>query len=336
MMFTSLEQRMAQTYLDMLPPFVPDENGPEDQRRFYDLMQRLYQLLYDDPALLAPALHADDAHPNRFNKSSYGKPALVKDMRKFLGPVDALLAKLFALGAGQEGIKLTGREKAVLKRLGIDASAQPFPAWAWMASKPGANLLTFTRCFFRQDYPYVEEVFARLLGDVAALRKLGEWLKARGYTRIPSPEGDFSVVYANLAWDAVPPTRALSLYKIRHTGISLTYDQLVQHPPLLGLFIPGNMRQNLEAFNRMDDALQAFVMRQTKQCDICGYCTQTDKTGRRPPANTVVSHLGKEYAMCTYFPGYAYSWQRIDGALVDQIIAMLAFMDALGMDAERA
>jgi hypothetical protein len=41
MTFTSLEQRMAQTYIDMLPKFIPDKNAGIDiaeQEKFYLLM----------------------------------------------------------------------------------------------------------------------------------------------------------------------------------------------------------------------------------------------------------------------------------------------------------
>jgi len=47
MTFTSLEQRMAQTYIDMFPKFVPDKNTKidvDEQEQFYLLINNLYQL----------------------------------------------------------------------------------------------------------------------------------------------------------------------------------------------------------------------------------------------------------------------------------------------------
>ena len=75
----------------MLPPFIPAENAPvsiREQERFYNLMNNLYRLAFDEPLLFAAALHEDDAYPNRFNKSSYGKPDLLTDMRKFTKTID--------------------------------------------------------------------------------------------------------------------------------------------------------------------------------------------------------------------------------------------------------
>ena len=44
MIFTSLEQRMAQTYLDVFPKFIPDKNAKisiVEQEKFYLLIKNL-------------------------------------------------------------------------------------------------------------------------------------------------------------------------------------------------------------------------------------------------------------------------------------------------------
>ncbi len=81
--FDSLEQRMISTYLDTFPPFVPDESGPskESQEQFYHFNLETSQQFFDKPTILLNELHEDDAHDNRFNKSSYGKPELRVKMR---------------------------------------------------------------------------------------------------------------------------------------------------------------------------------------------------------------------------------------------------------------
>ena len=43
MTYSSLEQRMAQNYHDMFPPFVSAENAPvnkQEQEQFYDLIKK--------------------------------------------------------------------------------------------------------------------------------------------------------------------------------------------------------------------------------------------------------------------------------------------------------
>jgi len=83
----------------------------------------------------------------------------------------------------------------------------------------------------------------------------------------------------------------------------------------------------LQAYDSMDTALQAFVARRTKQRDGCRYCIQTDKTGKRPMAYIPINFEGREYQLCTYYPGYSYCWTHIDAALAEDLIRMLAFMD---------
>jgi len=333
MQFQSLEQRMAQTFLDRLPPFVPAVDGPpaSEQERLYGLIKSLYQLGFDEPGLLVPQLHGDDAYPNRFNKASYGKTELLTHMRRFQKEISALLQGMFALGAG-EAVKLSKRQKEILGRLGA-LEGPPFEAWAWMATRPGADVHAFAHCLFSPGYRYAADVYARLLGDEAAFRKLEGWMLARGYAYFenldaPAHEPGLAARYANLSRNPAPPSGGFE-YGVKHTGVSLRYDPFVRAPAVLGLCIPGGMKASLSAFERMDAPLQSFVAARTKACDRCGYCVQTDKTGTRPLACMRVAFEGRELCLCTYFPGYRYCFTRLDGALADKLIALLDFLDGL-------
>jgi hypothetical protein len=45
MNYTNLEQRMAGSYIDLFPKFIPDENAPvtiSEQEEFYLIMKNLY------------------------------------------------------------------------------------------------------------------------------------------------------------------------------------------------------------------------------------------------------------------------------------------------------
>jgi hypothetical protein len=81
----------------------------------------------------------------------------------------------------------------------------------------------------------------------------------------------------------------------------------------------------LDNFDAMDTNLQEFVVSQTKKCDGCKYCVQTDKTGSRPLAYITVNK--GQHNLCPYFPGYQYNWTQIDDKLADQLIGFLSFMD---------
>lgn len=336
MAYTSLEQRIASGYLVMFPAFVPQEDAAvpaAGQREFYGLMQRLYQLLVDEPELAVPALHQDDACPTRYKKA-YGKPELDSWVRKSKQAVDSLLKNMFLLGQGVP-VKLNKRQQNILARVGI-ASGGPLPdAWTWMASRPGADPTAFAYCLFDRDHVYSTGTYARLLGE-EPFRKLERWMRSRGYRpydcyKTDWPDFQLTLAYANPAWSPDRPNVG-NEYKVKHTGISAQYDAYVQTPVSLGLCIPGGLKPFLEAFSRMEPALQAFVLEHTKRCDGCRYCVQTDRTGTRPLARVPLSHGGETYALCPYFPGYTYSWNSLDDALTDRLTAFLAFMDGCAAD----
>ena len=331
MSFENLEQRIAQTYIDLLPPFVPDNNASvsvSEQEKFYDLIKSLYQLAFDDPLLFVASLHEDDAYPG-YIKSSYGKPELQVNMKKFSKTIDMLLQNMFLIGQGSE-VKLDKRQKVILSKLGIIDFTNLSAAWVWMSTRPDSGLTDFSFCFFKKDYPYTSDIYARLLGE-AAFRKLEDRLIAQGYKRfdiynITASDCKLSLSYANPIWSEEQPNGGFE-YKIRHTGISARYDPYFKNPVVFGLCIPNGLKTYLEAFNSADNRVQNFIIEHTKKCDGCRYCVQTDKTGTRPLAIIKVVHGGEEYNLCPYFPGYSYRWSGINDELVERLIEMLAFMD---------
>ena len=331
MTYASLEQRLAQGYIDMLPSFVPDEDAPVsilDQRHFYDLIKNLFQLAYDEPLLFVPSLHEDDVYPTRYKKS-YGKPKLITDMRKFTKSLDGLLQAMFLIGQGAD-VKMSKKQSDILSRLGVGDLRKLPPAWKWMSTKSRARRAAFSHCLFDDSYPYTSEIYARLLG-AAAFEKLETWMLTQGYKRfdiydITASDCKLALSIANPKWSEEAP-RGGHEYKIKHTGISAQFDDYTSQPAIFGLCIPGGMKPYLEAFDSMEKELQAFVVNRTKKCDKCGYCVQTDKTGSRPLARTTIFFEGKEYQLCNYNPGYNYSWPSIDDELADMVIKMLTFMD---------
>ena len=332
MTYAYLEQRMAQNYIDMLPPFVPDKNAPVsagDQERFYNLVNNLYRLAYDEPLLFVSALNADDAFPNRFNKKSYGKPQLQIEMKKFNKSVESLLQNMFFLGRGDD-VKLNKRQQIILSKLGIDGAGLP-PAWVWMATRDGAHMAAFSYCLFDQNHPYTIDIYARLLGE-SSFKKLTDWMLAQGYKRydiydVAASDCRLSLTVANPKWSDEAPNGGFE-YRMKHTGISARLDPYIKNPAVFGLCIPnGLMGKLIESFDAMDARLKSFFIKQTKKCNDCNYCIQTDTTGARPKALIPVTHDGKNYGLCTYFPGYYYCWTRIDDGLAEVLINMLSFMD---------
>lgn len=350
--YSCLEQRMVNTYLDTFPCFVPSESGPgyRAQEQFYQFMHGLYQRLSVDPALLLSTLHEDDAYSHRFNKGADNKPKLKDWMRKAIKEVDGLVKTLFELArSGQvdshtlvvdASMKVSKKHWLVFEQLGLHLKSKPgrcvfrhdaydemFQAMIWMATRPNASLLSFSRCLFQEGYPYSSGIYSRLSGNEMAFRKLERYLIESGYTRMDNWDGTITLDYFKTHGEE-KPTKGGFQYGIHHTGISASYDPLMDKPQVFGLCIP-RMKDILTAFDYIPPRVQDFVVARTKKCDQCRYCVQTDKTGKRPLATQLVNYQGKEFDLCPYFPGYNYCEPELSDDYVDDMIAMLGAMDRL-------
>ena len=331
MIFSSLEQRIAKSYLDMFPKFIPDGNakiGINEQEFFYSLMKNLYELAFNEPLLFTSSLHEDDVYPNRFKKS-YGKPELINNMRKFLKSIDSLLHNMYLLGQNPN-VEINKRQQKILSRLGINNYNKLPIAWTWMVNRPESNYIEFIHCLFDKNYPYTSDIYASLLGE-SSFRKLENWMIEQGYKRfdiynITASDCKLGLTYANPMWSNEPPKGGFE-YKIKHTGISAQYDFYTEKPVIFGLCIPNGLKTYLENFNSMNNIVQNLIITRTKNCDRCNYCIQTDKTKSRPLVFINVNYNQKEYKLCPYFPGYRYSWTEINDDLVKELIEMLTFMD---------
>lgn len=329
--FASLEQRVAAGYLAMLPAFVPLENRQvheAGQRGFYELMGALFRLLAEEPELLFPTLHPDDAFPTRYKKE-YGKPQLQANLSKAERAVKGLLGNLFLLGQGRE-VKLNWRERKILDRLGAGGGALP-EAWTWMARRPGADPVAFAYCLFDPDHVYTRGVFAPLLGE-EPFQRLEGWMLSQGYRAYDMynakwPDYRLSLRYANPAWGPERPSIG-NEYKVMHTGVSAEYDAHVASPASLGVCVPRGLKLFLQHFGEMAPQVRELVLERTKRCDGCRYCVQTDKSGVRPLACLLVE--GEE--LCPYYPGYAYRWPGLSQELVDRLTGFLDFMDGFAPD----
>jgi hypothetical protein len=106
----------------------------------------------------------------------------------------------------------------------------------------------------------------------------------------------------------------------------LEYDWIRAEPVLIGLRIP-EFPKLLRQYDKMDENLRSFVVGRTKKCNACGYCTQTDRTGKRQPSFIAVESDDGPKNLCTLFPGFSYTWSRIDSETGRSIEDFLGFAD---------
>ena len=263
----------------------------------------------------------------------------------------------------KDQVKLPGRTRQVLAKTGIESMdvndtliftsmryPEIFPAWICLAQLAWAGPLDppfpvvdhrvnsanslypilvfahglFQRCAESDDS---RKVFYRLFPNPAVLRQLDATLTGKGYRYLDIRENEYSMDWVRYYGNKPEPLKGWWAER-NHGGFSVTFDPTKRHPFVCGLRIP-RFKELLAHFSGMDDALQAFIMRQTKKCDRCGYCTQTDKSGQRPRQLTKVTYQNQSYELCQLFPGFTYRWTTLDESLVQDVIRFLDFTDQL-------
>ena len=220
----------------------------------------------------------------------------------------------------------------ILARQALAGPPEPaFPAVGQRVASVNSlyPILVFSHGLF-QRLPatgYSRNVFSRLFPDPAALQLLDAQLLARGYRYIDIRENEYSMDWVKFYGRKNEPLKSWWAER-SHGGFSVTFDPVKLHPFVCGLRVP-RFKAFLARFTEMPPDLQSFIIRQTKPCDRCGYCTQTDKTGLRPRQATTVTFQGGSHTLCQLFPGFTYRWTTLDERLVDQVIRFLDHVDQL-------
>lgn len=341
--YPSLEQRIAATYLDTLPMVVPSvDPGKSPQLEAYAFIQGVFKLIFENPSLLFPVLHADDAFNNRFNKSSDKKPELMKQMQKASKEMEAFLKFLFLFGAAESNqepsfLRATKKYARMLSALGLEGAGEaPFSnhaqnsagigsALGWLAQEAVWRPLMNYRCIFSTEVFSLSGNYRKWSGNEEQYDRLVGHLTQHHYHHFKTPDSlSFELIKGK---NHSLPQKGGFEYKVNHIGVSMNYSPLVKEPAAYSLCIP-SMARLLGFFDEMDEGLQRFIVTLTKKCDSCRYCVQTDKTGTRPLAHITVIYQGSPIALCPYFPGYTYTFTHLNELIVDHMLKLLGFMEA--------
>ena len=335
--YSSLEARVISAYLDSMPDFTPAKDASVDrdeQARFYAFVKGVYARAAENPDILGlTKLHADDAHPNRFNKSAYGKPELATDIRRAAGAVDAFFSFLAEAGergaAGADGMTLPADYKIPRKHLrtmeavGLKVSDNRITSEKWPGIFRAWKLLSYPcagdvairqrtqrmeKCAFVENAPGLRGTFARLMGEEAA--GLTAWLEAHGYAR------ETAILNKEIT--------ALRYMK-NGAGVQFLYDYQARTPAYMAL-IQRDWRDLLPRYDSMGRTLRVLVAEKNGRCNRCGYCTQRSR-GDAQPFTVTVDHEGEALALCPLFPQYSYVFEKLDAKKVAGVIECLRFME---------
>ncbi len=342
-----------------MPGFLPVASIPvpeASQRQFYAFLRGVAEAVRDHPDWLDLPIRPDDAYEH--GEMQNRRPELISTMRRTKQKLDDFIALLLQMGLcgsadGQTlripkgDPKLGAKTRARLARFGLpvesgkaetvvtcDAYPDMLPAWVWLAAEAARTAPTtgkahvppvrFSRCQYSDTYPYARDVLLGLADDSEGLPALTEFLEVEGYALVCNRDNEMAVDWVKSYGKA--DERLKGWWGERtHGGLSIEYDWIRKHPVFFGLRIP-EFKTLVGHFDAMPEQVQGFVVRHTKHCDRCGYCTQTDKTGKRPRACLTVEHNGP-HELCLMFPGFGYTWQRLDEPVASDIRAFLVFVD---------
>jgi len=351
----SLAQRSVCYFLVTYPPFTPiisSEATEEEQKSAYLFIKEIYESVYHGPSLLGLKNLPD----NSFSDWEYHKtnPQLVVNIRDGIKKVEQFIALLYQIclsrqicdttfSISRSEIELKTASRKQLEKFGINTNVTEneylfkFPikvnglrllaniAKQSIAGESDKDSLLFSRGVFDPVTPWTQEVFKGMFDEGEAFDTLMEFFQREGYLRI---DGRNSVSLNYVKNYSYKEEKLKSAWAERtHGGIELIYEETRNNQPLIALRIP-YFDQVLIAYNRMNDKVKSFVLNTSKKCDNCGYCTQTDKTGKRPRAYIT----NDEFKICPLFCGYQYRWKTIDNILVENMIELLQFVDEIFQD----
>jgi hypothetical protein len=311
-------------------------------------------LFINEPELLLKTLNEDDAYPNPFNASEYGKPKLKVNMRKALKAVSDFMRFIrdITVEGNQcnngikvnEDTKIPNKYKSILHNVGIViendiVTSKEYPCMfkALVRLSDYENgFERFIRCVY-DDYESCKDTFGAIINDSNLFSYLIAEVEKRGYiykaNLNPSEVKSFEGMKA--AWtksiDGSEAPHNLSMYDRSNYGIFFNYSVLFKDQLLLFLRVQ-NVRKVLELFDTLDEKLREFIIATHAHCHGCGYCNQRNKNrvAAVKPHMIPVEYKGKTHALCPVLDYvYSYCWNYIDERIVSGILIYLELQEKI-------
>ncbi len=346
MEYTSLEQLIATRYLDALSDYA-DVDGQISvlaQNAVRSLLSTVYSAIAEDPKLLFASLHDPDIYHNRYNKSSENKPELYGLIKRAAAAIDGVVANIAEISKASERaegiftvpktVKIKQSHIAVFNVVGITIVKTK----TGFEIDPGKHTLAFEmlKCIdvdlmqlsygiFSNQEKSIAAIYRRNLGDPEAFDMLIEYLAENGYYCQTMREDQLNLDYAKDYGKKATPLKS-AWGERNHGGVSFAYHRDVEPAFICALRIPAN-KVLLTMADRMPLSLRGFVVRRNTKCSGCRYCVQTDKTGARPLIYIPVEHDGETHNLCPNFPGFAFTFEKLDIETVTHMIEYLRFID---------
>ena len=340
--FPTLGARILYAYLASYPEFVPclDEADLESQRQLHSFFHEMIDACYHAPELIGILPEPDRCFEERWHLNTRDPQlmdAMAKIEKKFFD-FAGTLHKLGVLGEVRDGCLLISKTawkltSKMLERLSvfglncqstqegilISCKAYPaiFPAWKKGSSiAPGEDgqIAFLARFLFGTipSRPYrAVEMFGKLYDDPAWLADLESFFEGLGYTCANAERG------LQVRW--------VKEYQGKERGyLHISYRWRDRLPMCVEFRVP-SFRLLLGHYEEMEYALKELCFMRTKVCDNCGYCTQTDKSGKRSKLALPLKYPDGVLLKCPLWPWF--TWNDPDQDTIAKMKKLFLFAE---------
>lgn len=338
--FENLGRRIIYAHLAAYPEFkyVPNCGASElSQKQMYDFLYDSIKTIYNDLSLINVVEEPDECY--EFWECNNVKPKLILKMQKIeknLFDFYEIFIKMGLYGdvledkliVRKSDMRITQKTKDKLSQFGLacdetsdslvvthNSYKELFPAWKLhcSVSKEGKirtqNMMIFLYGRFGSKQYTASEMFGRLC-DKEQIAKLESYFLEKGYT---FSNNEMSVLYERE-------------YPKKHKAyMRIFYDWRKKNQMVFEFKVP-QFSNVIKSYDKMDEDLKTLVFYRTKNCDDCGYCNQTDKTGKRPKLALNLKLKEQMHLKCPLFPGFV--WFDTDEEMINIVKKFFDFSEA--------
>lgn len=338
--FPTLAQRVYYSYIATYPVFKPLPGISEaSQRDMYDFMAHTLKVIYEQPSIVGAAEEPDDCYTGWALNNS--KPELIKAMEKIEAKFVSFIESLIQTGkrgAVEDDSFIIHKtdmtvSKALRQRLeavGIAVSQDKtgavlrcpdypklFPAWRAYSlfdnegDQKVTRAITFIHARYEGKTNRATEFFSGLISDTSRMEALESFFEERGFTLSNFDIGN-KTRFAYVKWLKEFPDKETASMRV-----SFNWRKDKQ---LIYEFRLPRFRLMLNDYGDMDDDMKAFIFSRLKTCDNCGYCTQTDKSGKRKRLAMPLVSRGDAADKCPLFPWF--TWTELSSNDMDEMLRL--------------
>ncbi len=358
--FDNISQRVIYPYIVLYPEFnavLSDEVSEEAQRQMNEFIKNTIITLYNNPELIEMSVDKDDYYI--FGQMNKDRPELYDLIRKLEKKFLTFFNFLYNIGlAGNIKDKtiihnsiiynsfyipktfkaLNKKKQAILESLGLVIEVEkdniivyskeyPELCLGWKElSKISKSLwsdddskaivvktnakFAFMKCLFG----FKDVTLSRVCGDLEQsgtyLHQIEEYLVKKGY---------------EIFYDDGNPMLQKIYPKKQEGNFRVFFTLQNKNQLVYAIRIPDFTTLVTVYFEHMDEELKEFIFARIGKCSGCGYCTQTDKSGKRKRLAVALEMDGEVIGKCPLYPNLG--WDRLDENAVYMIKKLLDFAE---------